>query len=88
MSKWSLLALFLGVLLVAAPFTRSVLADEYEDDEEEGGEPAAGGDDEEKDVVVLTTKNFDSVLKGSKFALVRGGDGLPPGWWCRCTLCV
>ena len=73
MSRWSLLALLLGVLLVAAPFakhSRFAHADEYDDEEgdEEGGGAA---DDEEKDVVVLTTKNWDSIVKPSKFALVE-----------------
>ena len=58
MSKFVLAAL-LGCLLLAAPAFGS-----------------GGGDDEgpavdEKDVVVLTDANWDEVIKGSKFALVR-----------------
>ena len=55
-----LICLFLGLLLVAAPLPAKA-----------GG---GGGDDgpavDEKDVVVLTEKNFDKLVKKSKFALV------------------
>ncbi|GIL79329.1 hypothetical protein Vretimale_16524 [Volvox reticuliferus] len=69
MSRWSLLALLLGLLLVAAPFSKHRLAwaDEYDDDDDE----AAPADDDEKDVVVLTTSNFDDIIKKSKYALVE-----------------
>ncbi|GAX73180.1 hypothetical protein CEUSTIGMA_g633.t1 [Chlamydomonas eustigma] len=62
MSKFQLVALLMGCLLVAVPFSRnsaSAAADEGDDD------------DDADDVVVLTTKNFDSVIAGSKFALVE-----------------
>ena len=61
-----LLALAFGFLLVAAPLVRAHGDDHDDDDDDEG---AAGGD-EEKDVVVLTEKNFDEIIKASKFALV------------------
>lgn len=64
--KWALCA----VLLLSASFLHA-RADEYDDDDEEGG---AAKDDDEKDVVVLTTKNFDEIVKKSKYALVSGGD--------------
>lgn len=70
MSRWNLLALTLGLLLVAAPFSKNQLAfaDEYEDDEDD--DDAAPADDSEKDVVVVTSKNWDTTVKTAKFALV------------------
>lgn len=70
MNRWSLIALLLGLLLVAAPFAKQqfAAADEYGDDEDED---EGAKDDEEKDVIVLTTSNFDSIVKKSKFALVE-----------------
>ena len=60
MSKFHLLALLMGVLLVTVPFTRnSALASDDDDDDSDDG-----------DVVVLTEKNFDDIVKKSKFALV------------------
>jgi protein disulfide-isomerase A1 len=72
MSKWNFLALTLGLLLVAAPFTKHqfALADEYDDDDDEDDAPAAPKDDD-VDVVVVTTKNWDETVKKSKFALVE-----------------
>ncbi|KXZ47594.1 hypothetical protein GPECTOR_34g753 [Gonium pectorale] len=71
MSRWSLLALTLGLLLVAAPFSKNRLAfaDEYDEDDDD--DAAAPVDDEEKDVVVVTVKNWDDTVKKSKFALVE-----------------
>ncbi|EFJ41881.1 protein disulfide isomerase 1 [Volvox carteri f. nagariensis] len=69
MPRWSLLALLFGLLLVAAPFSKHQLAwasDEYDEDDDDEA-PA----DDDKDVVVVTTKNFDDVVKKSKFALVE-----------------
>ena len=60
MSKFHLLALLMGVLLVSAPFTSTFASEDAEDDDEEAG-----------DVVVLTTENFDEIVSKSKFALVR-----------------
>ena len=60
MSKFHLLALLMGVLLVSAPFTSTFASEDADDDEEEAG-----------DVVVLTTENFDEIVSKSKFALVR-----------------
>lgn len=57
-----MLALALGLLLVAAPLCRA--DDEYYEEVEDG----AG---EEKDVVVLTTANFDDIVGNAKFALVE-----------------
>lgn len=69
MSRWTLVALLLGLLLVAAPISRvAAEEDEYGGDDDE---EAPAKDDSEKDVVVLTSKNFDEVVKGSKFALVE-----------------
>ncbi|KAG2446641.1 hypothetical protein HYH02_008213 [Chlamydomonas schloesseri] len=74
MSKWNLLALTLGLLLVAAPFTKHQFAyatdAEYEDDEDDDDAPAAPKDDD-VDVVVVTSKNWDETVKKSKFALVE-----------------
>ncbi|GFR44575.1 hypothetical protein Agub_g5850 [Astrephomene gubernaculifera] len=72
MSRWSILALLLGLLLVAAPFSKHQLAaasDEYDDDDEDA--PSAPKDDDEKDVVVVTVKNWDDTVKKAKFALVE-----------------
>jgi protein disulfide-isomerase A1 len=68
MSRWSLLAFTLGLLLVAAPFSKNQLAwaDEYEEDDDE-----EAPSDDDKDVVVVTTANFDDIVKKSKFALVE-----------------
>ncbi len=60
MNKLHILALLMGTLLLAAPFTSASAAEDDEDDE-----PAAAGD-----VVVLTKDNWDTVVKTSKFALV------------------
>eukprot|EP00775_Hariotina_reticulata_P003132 gene3132-3410_t len=65
-----LLAALLGLLLLSAPFIRAD-DDEYEDDAADEKEGAAAGSEEEKDVVVITQKNFDDVVKKSKFALVE-----------------
>lgn len=62
------MALALGLLLLAAPVARAS-EEEYDDDDEEAG--AAAGNDDEKDVVILTTKNWDDIVKTSKFALVE-----------------
>ena len=70
MSKFHLLTLLMGVLLVSVPFTRNTaFASEDEDDEED-----AVADD----VVVLTTSNFDEIIAKSKFALVRSCEYLAP----------
>lgn len=60
MSNWRLWALALGVMLVVAPFTSSVVRADDDDDD----------DDEDSDVVVLTNSNFHDKLAKSKFALV------------------
>jgi hypothetical protein len=60
MSKFQLVALIMGCLLVVAPFSRNSASAAADED-----------DDDADDVVVLTTKNFDSIISGSKFALVR-----------------
>ena len=68
MSKFHLLALLMGVLLVSVPFTRnSAIASDDDDDD----------DASDDDVVVLTEKNFDSIVKKSKFALVSFARSLP-----------
>lgn len=69
MSRFHLLALLMGLLLVAAPFTKNsaFAEEEYDDDEEE-----APKEDDDKDVVVLTSKNFDDLIKKHKYVLVRG----------------
>lgn len=64
-SKQWLVLVALGLLLASAPLIR---ADEYEEDDD-GDAPT--GDPDEKDVVVLTTKNFDTIVGKSKFALVE-----------------
>ncbi|KAG2485578.1 hypothetical protein HYH03_015739 [Edaphochlamys debaryana] len=69
MSRWVLL--LLGLLLVAAPFTKFASADEYGDDDDDDEADAAPKGDDDPDVVVLTTKNWDTVVKPSKFALVE-----------------
>jgi len=70
MSKFHLLALLMGVLLVSVPFTRnSAIASDDDDDDDD-----AASDD---DVVVLTEKNFDSIVKKSKFALVSFARSYP-----------
>lgn len=61
MRRYSIVALLLGLLVVAAPFTRNTA---FAADDED--------DDEENDVVDITSKNFDSIVKGSKYALVSG----------------
>ena len=67
MSKFHLLALLMGVLLVSVPFARnSVIASDDDND--------AVADE---DVVVLTEKNFDSIVKKSKFALVSFARSYP-----------
>lgn len=76
MSRFNLLALLLGLLLVAAPFTRNFAAanDEYDEDEEDGEEEAGEGKDpSEKDVVVLTKANWEEFVGQKKFALVWVG---------------
>eukprot|EP00879_Flechtneria_rotunda_P002799 GHRR01003008.1.p1 GENE.GHRR01003008.1~~GHRR01003008.1.p1 ORF type:complete len:358 (+),score=133.02 GHRR01003008.1:179-1252(+) len=64
------LAALLGLLLVSAPFVRGE-EDDYEDDAADDKEEGASADSEEQDVVVITQKNFDDVVKKSKFALVE-----------------
>jgi len=60
MSKIHLIALLLGTLLVAVPFTRnSAFASDDDDDDEEAD-----------DVVVLTEKNFDEIVKKSKCVMI------------------
>ena len=50
----------LGLMLVVAPFTSSVVrASDDEDD-----------DDDDEDVVTLTSSNFDDKIAKAKFALV------------------
>ena len=76
MKSNTLLVLLVGFLVVAAPIARvyaaeAEAADEYGDDDDEAEAPAAPAEDDEKDVVVLTVKNFDDIVKKSKFALVR-----------------
>ena len=66
MSRRAALLALLGLLLVAAPMA-SLADEDYDEDEDE---KAKGGEDEEKDVVVATQKNWDDVIKKSKFALV------------------
>jgi protein disulfide-isomerase A1 len=59
MSRSQLIALLFGVLLVgSASFAR---AEDYDDEE-------GGADD--KDVAAVTSANFDTLIKGSKYALV------------------
>lgn len=72
MSNRVLLALALGLLLMAAPMARGNDNDGYYDDEEE--DESAGDDD----VLVLGTQNFDEQIAKTKFALVRNirGGGL------------
>lgn len=81
MSRWSLLALMLGLLLVAAPFAKQSMVAASEEYDEGEGEEGGAADEEEKDVVVLTTKNWDSIVPKSKFALVRARSarGAGPG---------
>lgn len=69
MNKLLIAALF-GLLLLSAPFVRAD-DEEYEDDSSDDAEEAKG-DDDEKDVKVITQKNWDEIVKGSKFALVGG----------------
>lgn len=69
MSKLLIAALF-GLLLLSAPFVRAD-DEEYEDDSAEGSDDKAAEGDDEKDVKVITTKNWDEIVKGSKFALVE-----------------
>ncbi len=71
MSRYQLLALLFGLLLVSAPFVRA--DDEYEGDEGEDEEGAPPSSDE-KDVVVLTTKNFKDLIKKHKYVLVSAKD--------------
>jgi len=75
MTRWQLLALFLGVLLLAAPLSNvQGEEDEYEEDDGDAGEPSKAEDDgepSEKDVVVLTAKNFEDKVMKSEFALVE-----------------
>jgi hypothetical protein len=67
MSHRQWLALMLGLLLVCAPLIRAE-EEEYDDDDSDDSKDEKGG--EEKDVVVITKDNFESKIKGSKFALV------------------
>jgi hypothetical protein len=62
--------LLLGLLLVAAPFSKDafVRADEYDEDDDEDSGPKG---DDDPDVAVLGVKNWDSIIKKSKFALVE-----------------
>lgn len=69
MNKLLIAALF-GLLLLAAPFVRAD-DEEYEDDSADDADDKKGDGDDEKDVKVLTQKNWDELVKGSKFALVR-----------------
>ena len=69
MSRTAILALLLGLMLVAAPLIRAEEADEYDEEAEEGEAPA--GDEAEKDVVIITEDNFEEKVKKSKFALVE-----------------
>lgn len=81
MSRWQLVALLLGLLLVAAPFAKhnGVYADDEYEDEDGGDAPAEGdADPSEKDVVVITKDNFDTAVKKAKFALVRPPARQPP----------
>jgi len=67
-----LIALLLGLLLVAAPFTKNSAVAEESYDEDDDDDGAAGEkDDDEKDVVVLTSSNFDKIIKKAPYALVE-----------------
>jgi protein disulfide-isomerase A1 len=68
MSHRQWLALMLGLLLVCAPLIRAE-EEEYDDDDSDDSKDEKGG--EEKDVVVITKDNFESKIKGSKFALLE-----------------
>ena len=68
MNKLLIAALF-GLILLSAPFVRAE-EEEYEDDSAEDTEEKKADGDDDKDVKVLTQKNWDEVVKGSKFALV------------------
>eukprot|EP00878_Enallax_costatus_P040642 GHUV01046972.1.p1 GENE.GHUV01046972.1~~GHUV01046972.1.p1 ORF type:complete len:251 (-),score=40.12 GHUV01046972.1:287-1039(-) len=69
MNKLLIAALF-GLILLSAPFVRAE-EEEYEDDSAEDTEEKKADGDDEKDVKVLTQKNWDELVKGSKFALVE-----------------
>jgi hypothetical protein len=77
MSRATLIALLLGLLLVAAPVARVYGEEDADYAEEDEDEAEAGGDDSEKDVVVLTTKNFDETIKKHKFVLASERACLP-----------
>lgn len=68
MNKLLIAALF-GLILLSAPFVRAE-DEEYEDDSAEDTEEKKAEGDDDKDVKVLTQKNWDELVKGSKFALV------------------
>lgn len=59
LTRKALLALAIGLLVVAAPLARG------NDDEDDDSA------DDEKDVVVLTKDNFDKIMKKHKYALVE-----------------
>jgi protein disulfide-isomerase A1 len=69
MNKLLIAALF-GLLLLAAPFVRAD-DEEYEDDSADDADDKKEDSEDEKDVKVLTQKNWDELVKGSKFALVE-----------------
>jgi len=79
MKTSTLLLLLLGLLLVAAPFSKVLVraedaeeaADEYDVGEEDEAPAETDEDALEKDVVVGTVANFDDLLKKHKFALVE-----------------
>lgn len=70
MSRWTILAVLLGVLLLAAPISRVMASEDEYAGEEDDGEVAPKGDDVD-DVVVLGGDNFEAVVGASKFALVE-----------------
>eukprot|EP00197_Chlamydomonas_leiostraca_P006170 CAMPEP_0202858778 /NCGR_PEP_ID=MMETSP1391-20130828/1156_1 /ASSEMBLY_ACC=CAM_ASM_000867 /TAXON_ID=1034604 /ORGANISM="Chlamydomonas leiostraca, Strain SAG 11-49" /LENGTH=530 /DNA_ID=CAMNT_0049537733 /DNA_START=11 /DNA_END=1603 /DNA_ORIENTATION=+ len=70
MSRSTLIALLLGLLLVAAPIVRAE-DDSYDDEDDDAEAAKPSGDDAEKDVMVLTEKNFDDVIKKHKFVLAE-----------------